>query len=195
MPEPRVLIVDDEPKVRLFYRATFEIEKYVVLEAASAANALELFKTENLALAILDYRMPEMNGLQLLAAVRREGILNAIVMITAYGDIPNAVQAMKLGAIDFLEKPVTPEELRGIAREVLERHAEWVPESPLDRSRQTVEMLFQLYLKNARRLINLQDFSGAQDNSKLALEIFPHSREALKLQKALGEITIGHPNE
>ena len=86
-----------------------------MLEADCGAKALEQFAINNFDLAILDMRMPEMDGLDLLAEMRHRGIFTPTVIITAYGDIPHAVRAMKLGAIDFLKKPLTPEHLRAVA--------------------------------------------------------------------------------
>jgi DNA-binding NtrC family response regulator len=102
----RILIVDDEPNVRLSYRAVLEAERYVVEEANSAAAGLEKLVAGHFDLAILDMRMPEMNGLDLLAKMRERGLPTPTIMITAYGDLPHAVRAVKLGAIDFLQKPL-----------------------------------------------------------------------------------------
>ena len=68
-------------------------------------------------------RMPEMDGLELLESMRERNIQTPVVIITAYGDIPHAVRAMKLGAIDFLEKPLTPESCAPSSEEILGRHA------------------------------------------------------------------------
>ena len=64
-----------------------------------------------------------MDGLELLAKMREIGITVPAMIVTAYSDVPHAVQAMKLGAIDFLQKPLRPEELRRIVAEMLKRHA------------------------------------------------------------------------
>ena len=61
---------------------------------------------------MLDLRMPEMTGLELLEQMNQLGITTPVVFITAYADVPNAVNAMKFGAIDFLQKPITPDQLR-----------------------------------------------------------------------------------
>ena len=104
----RILIVDDEKNVRMMYRAALETEGFEVVEAESGAQAVENFAKAKFDVAVLDLRMPEMDGLELLQAMRDKNIKTPAVIITAYGDVPNAVKAMKLGAIDFLPKPVTP---------------------------------------------------------------------------------------
>ncbi|EDY21223.1 response regulator receiver protein [Chthoniobacter flavus Ellin428] len=118
----RILVVDDEPNVRLSYRVTLETEGLAVREADCAARALDRLAGEHFDLAILDMRMPEMDGLDLLAEMRKRGFKTPAVIITAYGDIPHAVRAMQLGAIDFLQKPLTPEALRNLVAEILSRH-------------------------------------------------------------------------
>ena len=119
----KILIVDDETNVRLNYRVTLETEGYKILEAVSGASALEELVAQVFDLAILDMRMPGMDGLELLAKMREAGITVPAMIVTAYSDVPHAVQAMKLGAIDFLQKPLRPEDLRRIVSEILKRHA------------------------------------------------------------------------
>src|SRR5207249_3335862 len=106
----RILIVDDEANVRLNYRVTLETEGYEVFEAPSATSALEQLVARSFSLAILDLRLPAMDGLQLLAKMREVGITVPAMIVTAYSDVPHAVQAMKLGAIDFLQKPLRPQD-------------------------------------------------------------------------------------
>src|SRR6202163_3181130 len=119
----KILIVDDEKNVRLNYRMTLETEGYTIFEAVSGAAALEELVGRSFDLAILDMRMPGMDGLELLAKMREFGIGVPAMIVTAYSDVPHAVKAMKLGAIDFLQKPLQPEELRTAVAEILERHA------------------------------------------------------------------------
>ena len=99
-----------------------ETEGYVIKEAHCGAKALDELAAGGFDLAILDMRMPEMDGLDLLAEMRNRGFTTPSVIITAYGDVPHAVRAMKLGAIDFLKKPITPEALRNIVADVVSRH-------------------------------------------------------------------------
>src|ERR1700674_1015987 len=119
----KILIVDDEKNVRLNYRMSLETEVYTIFEAASGVAALEELVGGSFDLAILDMRMPGMDGLELLARMREFGSGVPAMIVTAYSDVPHAVKAMKLGAIDFLQKPLQPEELRRIVTEILKRHA------------------------------------------------------------------------
>jgi DNA-binding NtrC family response regulator len=119
----RLLIVDDETNVRLNFRMTLETEGYEIFEAGSGEQAVQLLAKHSFALAILDVRMPGMDGLELLAKMREIGIRVPAMIVTAYSDVPHAVKAMKLGAIDFLQKPLRPEDFRNIVAEIIKRHA------------------------------------------------------------------------
>lgn len=175
----RILIVDDEPNVRLSYRVTLETEGLAVREADCAARALEQFSCEHFDLAILDMRMPEMDGLDLLAEMRKRGFKTPTVIITAYGDIPHAVRAMQLGAIDFLQKPLTPEALRNLVSEILARHL--VEEQQEARPQLPIPDDFVSQLSEAKRLLNLQVFEEAWNHLARALELDPKSPDALNL--------------
>ena len=184
----RILIVDDEPNVRLGYRITLETEGYEVCEANGAAEALNAFAAGRFDLTILDLRMPEMDGLDLLAEIRNAHISVPVVIITAYGDVPNAVRAMKLGAIDFLQKPLTPEMLRLVVTEVFQRHA------PEPSAKERKQDAFYTHVFAAKRLINLQDFVGAKAHLIHALEINPQSAEVLNLTGVFLEMREEYEN-
>jgi DNA-binding response OmpR family regulator len=186
----QILVVDDEPNVRLTYRVTLETEGFTVLEANSGPKALEQFAAHPIDLAILDMRMPEMDGLDLLAEMRKRGNNTPTVIITAYGDVPHAVRAMKLGAIDFLKKPVTPDQLRQIAGEVIGRHEAPQP-APSDVEASialSAEELHALYLQDAKRLLNLQHFDQARVKLAKAMALDPLSAEAFNLAGVLFEM-------
>lgn len=171
-----ILIVDDEPNVRLSYRVTLETEGLAVCEADCATKALEQLGQHHFDMAILDMRMPEMDGLDLLAEMRKRGLPTPTVIITAYGDIPHAVRAMQLGAIDFLQKPLTPEALRSLVNEILARHV-----APPAEKKAPVTDDFASQLSEAKRLLNLQVFEPAWNHLARALELNPKSPDGLNL--------------
>jgi FixJ family two-component response regulator len=174
----RILIVDDETNVRLNYRITLETEGYEIFEAGSAALALQELVERSFAVAILDLRMPEMDGLELLAKMREVGITVPAIIVTAYSDVPNAVKAMKLGAIDFLQKPLRPEDLRSIVAEILKRHAP---------QRDPAET-FNSHIVAAKRCLNLRSFALARIHLLKALELNTKSVEAFNLAGVLAEM-------
>ncbi len=119
-----VLIVDDEPKVRLVFRATLESSGYAVDEAADLREALARFREASPDLILLDLQMPRLDGMATLEYLRDAGVEAPVVIVMAHGSIPDMVVAMKLGAIDFLAKPLTPDSLRRVVAEVIRRHAD-----------------------------------------------------------------------
>ena len=102
----RILIVDDEANIRNSLTAVLTDEGYECLPAKDGQEALQLVETEELQLIITDLVMPNLDGLELLREVRKNHEDIRVIMLTAYGTVESAVQALKFGAVDFLLKPV-----------------------------------------------------------------------------------------
>lgn len=102
----RILIVDDEQMQREMLRGFLEKQGYSVLTASGGAEALQLFRANPVQLVLIDQRMEDMNGDEVIARMRQDSPLVRAIMITAYGNVATAVKVMQLGADDFLEKPV-----------------------------------------------------------------------------------------
>ena len=118
----RILVVDDEEGVRSFLAESLEIDGHHVEEAANGQEALERLRSRSFDLVLTDLRMPGMDGLELLQKVLAEQPEVEFIVLTAHGNVENAVQAMKLGAFDYIQKPVSgPAELRLLATRALER--------------------------------------------------------------------------
>jgi len=120
MAQERILIVEDEKLIRWSIRSRLASDDYQVFEAENGAQAFKLLEVEDCDLMLLDYRLPDTTGLDILERVRREMPELSVVMMTAYGTVENAVQAMKLGAFDYLTKPVNLDELALIVQKALE---------------------------------------------------------------------------
>jgi len=117
----RILVVDDEPAQRQFLRKSLD-KVFDVVAAASGEEAVQLLKKQSFHLVITDQRMPGMDGLELLDWIRENAPEIPVILLTAYGTITTAVDAVKRGAEDYLTKPVeSPEELRFTVARVLER--------------------------------------------------------------------------
>lgn len=102
-----IFVVDDDPAVRDSLSLLLEQEGYTVETFASAERFLADCRLAPRCCAIMDIRMPGMDGLQLQGELAQRGILLPIIFLTGHGDIPQSVRAIKSGAIDFLTKPVT----------------------------------------------------------------------------------------
>ena len=104
-----ILFVDDETNLRTFMSKTLRRDGYEVLEADSLAAAREQLATHWIDIIILDRKLPDGEGLALLKELRHSDVAPPVIMLTAYGAIDNAVAAMKMGAHDYLTKPVDRE--------------------------------------------------------------------------------------
>ena len=117
-----ILIADDERNIRLTLRTALESEGYAVQEAADGNAALESILKKVPDLMVLDLSMPGLDGMGVLQRLKpmSPGQKPRVIVLTAYGSFPVAVRATRLGAVDFLEKPVTPEALRESVKGALE---------------------------------------------------------------------------
>jgi len=108
-----ILIADDEPNIRRVLEATFQREGYQVFTAENGRKALELLKANrDTDVLISDLIMPDINGVELLEVVRETNPRVSVVMITAHGTIRTAVDAMRLGAFDYVTKPFDIDETK-----------------------------------------------------------------------------------
>ena len=181
-PAQCVLIVDDEPNVRLMLRTALESAGYRVVEAADGLAALAQLQSVPCDVVILDLRMPKLDGMQTLARLRERRDATPVVMLTAHGSIPDAVAAMKLGAIDFLAKPITPRELRAVVSEVIRRHEDRAAASPATAAQAAPHARsFGYELARAKRALNRGEFEEAERQLREVLNNEPDSREAVEL--------------
>ncbi|MBN1774783.1 MAG: sigma-54-dependent Fis family transcriptional regulator [Deltaproteobacteria bacterium] len=116
---PQVLIVDDEPNMRRVLAALLEREPCDVLQAGDGVEALQVLDDDVVHVIVADLRMPNMDGLELLKKVVARDPNLPFVVLTAHGTVDTAVEAMKLGAFDFITKPFEKDELLAIVRKAL----------------------------------------------------------------------------
>ena len=116
-----ILVVDDEPAMRLLLSSVLKEEGHDVTSAASGEEALQLIAKRHYHLVLTDLKMPGISGLDLLERVKRDDPGTAVIILTAFGTVEGAVEAMRRGAVHYLLKPLSnPEELRLSVRRVLE---------------------------------------------------------------------------
>lgn len=118
---PVTFVVDDDEAVRDALALHLELAGLTVRCCASAAEFLEVAKPEQLGCAVLDIRMPGMDGLALQQEMVRRGLTLPVIIITGHGDVPAAVRAFRAGAVDFLQKPFDEDLLIERVREAFER--------------------------------------------------------------------------
>ena len=119
---PVILVVDDEPNVRESFRLVLE-DVYDVLDAPDGARALDAVRTSQVDLVLLDIRLPEMDGIEVLERIKAidEGV--EVILVTAVKTVRTAVAAMKLGAFDYVTKPFDEDELLTLVRRALQKRS------------------------------------------------------------------------
>ncbi len=110
----RILVVDDEENTRIALTRLLSREGYEVHTAANGLEALGCLRDSPAELIITDLNMPEMNGLTFLRELNREYPASNVIMITAFGEVESYLEALNLGAFEYLNKPLRLEELRKV---------------------------------------------------------------------------------
>lgn len=120
MPKETILVVDDDRLVRWSLQHKFEQWGYQVSLAENGPSALNHIQADNPDLITLDVKMPDMTGVEVLLEMRRRNIQIPVLVITASGVVDDAVRSLKLGAYDYIEKPINFEKLENVVRNALE---------------------------------------------------------------------------
>lgn len=129
----KILVVDDELRICHNVKKILAKNNFEVTSAQSAQEALDKMAKESYSLVISDMVMPGMNGLELLKLVKNEWPVTKAIMMTAYASTDTAVKAIQLGALDYIPKPFTPEELRNIVDQALTGKIVETPVSEVER--------------------------------------------------------------
>lgn len=119
--EIAVFVVDDDELVRRAVTRLLKLDGYKVESYSSPQAILEAGTADSAACLVLDLRMPGLNGLELVEELRRRGVTTPVVFVTGHADVPTSVQAMKAGAVEFLEKPFDDDRLLKAVREAVDR--------------------------------------------------------------------------
>lgn len=156
-----ILITDDESGIRLMLKTALESDGYTVTEAANGREALEVIRTQTPDLMVLDLNMPVLDGMAVLEQMKTLALTTRprVIILTAYGSIPAAVKATRLGALDFIEKPITPTELRQTVRSVLdEPELDFPPDVVVD-----VPGGYDGVLNRIRKMLRMADYDNAMN--------------------------------
>ena len=173
-----ILIVDDEKNIRLTVSTTLKTMKCETDAAVNGEEALTKIAQKEYDLILLDIKMPGMDGMTVLERIRKIRPDISVMMITAHGTVANAVDAMKSGAVDFLQKPFTPDEIRHAVALVLDRRI-------LD-EKQAVK--YEEFMELAKKYVEQRDFPTAAEFVRKAISIAPTRPEAFNFLGALTEI-------
>jgi two-component system, response regulator, stage 0 sporulation protein F len=116
--QKRILVVDDEENARIALSKILTREGYEVASAGNGYEALNYLRGKEVELIITDINMPEMNGLTFLRELSRSHPDSNVIMVTAYGEVESYIEAMNLGAFEYINKPVKIDELKKIIRKI-----------------------------------------------------------------------------
>jgi DNA-binding response OmpR family regulator len=178
MEKNAILVVDDEKNIRLTLSQSLEPLGLPVQTAVNGEEALQKLGEGRFGLVFLDLKMPGIEGMDVLRRIKDGWPGVRVIIITAHGTIESAVEAMKLGAADFVQKPFSPGEIRELATLVLKREA-------LDEAT-TVD--FRAWIELSKRHITDRNFAAARESVQKAIAADPGQPEAYNLMGALIEI-------
>lgn len=117
----QILVVDDEPLIRESLYEILRIDGYRAHMAATAEEALELLRREKIDIVLTDMKLPKLNGIDLLNRIKELSSETEVILITGYGSIETAVQAMKNGAYDYIAKPINDNEIKLVIEKIIDR--------------------------------------------------------------------------
>ena len=118
-----VLTIDDDDMIRSFFGEILEDEGYEVLSAATGAEGQALLRKKPVDIVLLDLRLPDVDGLVVLRKIKQQDLNVHVIVLTAYGAVPTAVEAMKLGAYDYINKPSDTSKLKLVIKRALKELA------------------------------------------------------------------------
>ena len=116
----KILVIDDEAIIRKSCERSLTPEGFEVVSAASGHEALEILEKGSFPLVLLDLKMPDMDGMEVLKQIKAKWPETKVIMITGYSTVETAVQALRLGAYNHLEKPFAPDKLLSAVKEAFE---------------------------------------------------------------------------
>jgi DNA-binding response OmpR family regulator len=178
MKNKNVLIVDDEKNIRLTLSMALEPLGLNIDTAINGEDALSILKTRDIDIILLDLKMPGIDGIEVLRRVREIHSDIRVIIITAHGTIDSAVEAMKLGAVDFLQKPFAPQEIREIVSRVIAR----------DELEEKEDLDYESLVELTKLRITERQFDAAINLLKSAISLEPSRPEVFNLLGAVYEI-------
>jgi DNA-binding response OmpR family regulator len=167
----KILVVDDEKNIRLTVQHSLIAANYDVETASNGAEGLEKFKAGHYDLILMDLRMPQINGIEMLREIKARDKHAAAIVITAYLTIDTLLEAFSLGVSDYIRKPFSPNDVRETVRRVLAR--ETISEATVETKRDPAGML-----ELARRVLGDNDIDSAIEYARKSIGANPNNPDA-----------------
>ncbi len=186
-PEPTVYVVDDDPAVRQSFKWLVGSIGLRVQTFDSAQSFMRDYDPAEAGCLVVDVRMPGMSGIELQEKLANEGITIPIIVVTAYGDVPTAVRAMKRGAVDFIEKPYNDQAMLDRIQLCIERDARMRQNKQTER-----EVAWRVERLTPREREVFELIVSGRSNKEVArvLEISPKTVEAHRA-KVMDKMAVG----
>lgn len=178
MTKTKLLIVDDEVNITKTIAATFAQAEFDCHSCFDGVTAWQQLSEMTWDVVFLDLRLPGLDGMEILKRLSEHNIKTDIVIITAHGTIENAVQAMKYGAVDFINKPLDPESLRAVVALIINRR----------HLNENQALAFDELVELAKQQIKERNYHKARVHIKNAIDMKPNSAIAYNLLGALDEV-------
>jgi DNA-binding response OmpR family regulator len=192
----KVLVVDDEKNIRLTVAMSLEKLELEVDNAVNGEEALEKLRRQDYQLVLLDLKLPGRDGMEVLRELRGFNRKAKVLIITAHGTVENAVEAMKLGAVDFIQKPFTPDEIRGFVSKALSRTADFQARVRQDRGPEVQKRVESLLAGEparpaaaAQEQVQGPDYEACIQQAKAAVESYDFANAASWAQAAVAQDT------
>ncbi len=183
------LVVDDDANIRLTLNRVLEEMQFTVETASQGKEALKKLRRSPYNLVLLDLNLPAMEGLEVLQHLKQEQIPTRVIVITAYGSVDRAVEAMQLGAAEFIQKPFELDEIRVVITRTLAEKPPWT-EKQLQRCLETIrDYLRKSHFAEARSLVQMA-LNANPDRAEIynllgvLLEAEGQTRSAQKIYRA-----------
>ncbi|MBN1787373.1 MAG: response regulator [Sedimentisphaerales bacterium] len=174
----KILIVDDEKNIRMTVTQSLEDMDVEIDTAVNGEEALSKLEDGDFGLVLLDLRMPGIDGMQVLDRLSKDRPDVKIIIVTAHGTIDSAVEAMKQGAVDFIQKPFTPKEIRELVSKFIQRES-----NGKDKKQD-----YDSCLKLAKQCVKDNHLEAAVEHVKKAISLEPSRPDAFNFLGALCEI-------
>lgn len=186
-PEPTVFVVDDDPAVRQSFKWLVGSIGLNVQTFSCAQDFIREYDPADSGCLVVDVRMPGMSGIELQEKLTSEGVVIPIIVVTAYGDVPTAVRAMKRGAVDFIEKPYNDQAMLDRIQLCIERDAKIRRERQAERE---VAWRVERLTPREREVFDLIVAGSSNKQVARVLEISPKTVEAHRA-KVMDKMAVG----
>ncbi|MGM0438805.1 MAG: response regulator [Bacillota bacterium] len=167
-----ILIIDDEKNIRFTLEKSLE-KDYNIVTAVNGEDGIKKFGEQDFDVVLLDMKLPGIDGIETLKQIKEKDKTANIIIITGFGSVDSAVETMKLGAIDYLKKPFTPEEIKEVVNDVIQRKEQNINEEDLES--------YEDYLTYAKNSITNQDLEKGYEYIQKAVSLDTSKPEAFNL--------------